>query len=400
MTRNRILTRRTAGTVTDAPGRKVNLICGLTAPVARCKFVLPPALAVATMLLAGSAEAACRPFVAVGPDASYLVIEPDNWAVSEVGNYWGVGVWRVDEIVPGSTRDKPAFKTGKFEDIFTREPIVAEPPPTAGRPNAVVVLKQALAPRDSGWPPYHYPLEETEGALSPQWGHWLEENTFLRASEIEDAMAVYHLSAELEVLNVWDIGDMDLSMPFCAVGETLYFTDAANALGVPVAGGPSIERRPLAALTESGYELTPLHTKNCKALASRTSADDPAQLEYALYDIAADAIESEFASPAPARNILFAGGSRWLQQLAQDPAAEEPVPSATFRLIDTATGTVLRKAELDVSGGALIEDMQCDTDTPRAVIAGPRRIWLLDAETLSVVAENEIPFERDYFVFE
>ncbi len=31
---------------------------------------------------------------------------------------------------------------------------------------------------------------------------------------------------------------------------------------------------------------------------------------------------------------------------------------------------------------------------------GPRRVWLLDAETLAILAENEIPFERDYFVFE
>ena len=33
-------------------------------------------------------------------------------------------------------------------------------------------------------------------------------------------------------------------------------------------------------------------------------------------------------------------------------------------------------------------------------IAGPRRIWLLDAQTLTIVAESEIPFQRNYFVFE
>ncbi len=372
---------------------------GKAASTVHPRFVSTLALA-AAVLFVGWVEAACQSFVVVGSDASYLVIQPEDWTVFEVGNYWGVGIWRVDDIVPGSSHEKPAFKTGRFEDIFTREPVVSQPVPADGRPNAVVVLKQSPAPRDSGWPPHHYQLEESEGENSPLWVHWLGENTLMREFEIDDAAAIYHMSAELEVLNVWDIGDMDLTMPFCAVDDTLYFTDDANYLSAPAAGGPIDRRRPLAALTGDGYELTPLHTKNCKALASRAIEDDPAEFEYALYDIATETIESEFASPNPARNILFAGGSRWLQQLARDPTAEEPEPSTNFRLIDTKTGEVLHEAELDVPGGALIEEMQCDPDTPRAVIAGPRRIWLLDPQTLTVIAENEVPFERNYFVFE
>ncbi len=389
--------------------------------------------------LAHPAQGACRQFAVVGEDASHLLLDGESWTVLRVGNYWVTGVRQVAGVLPGSSDRRAAFKTNELVSVYDREPLIAGPVPEDGAPNAVAVLRMlSYAPRTTPpdyslrryheflWPPYHYALEEPEDAGSDQWVHWLREDTLFRASDVDGATAVYHLTGDfapeafvsgdgaepvgLEVLNVWDIGDMDLTMPFCAVGETLYFTDAANALSAPAAGGPNIARRPLAALTEDGYELTPLHAKNCKALASRPIADDPSQLEYALYDIAADTIDSEFASPAPARNILFAGGSRWLQQLAQDPAAEEsatgeatpkePVPSATFRLIDTATGAVLREAELDVPGGALIEEMQCDADTPRAVIAGPRRIWLLDAETLTVVAENEIPFERDYFVFE
>ncbi len=292
---------------------------GKAASTVHPKFVSTLALA-AAVLFVGWVEAACQSFVVVGSDASYLVIQPEDWTVFEVGNYWGVGIWRVDDIVPGSSHEKPAFKTGRFEDIFTREPVVSQPVPADGRPNAVVVLKQSPAPRDSGWPPHHYQLEESEGENSPLWVHWLGENTLMRESEIDDATAIYHVSAELEVLNVWDI--------------------------------------------------------------------------------ATETIESEFASPNPARNILFAGGSRWLQQLARDPTAEEPEPSTRFRLIDTTTGEVLREAELDAPGGALIEEMQCDPDTPRAVIAGPRRIWLLDPQTLTVIAENEVPFERNYFVFE
>lgn len=355
-------------------------------------------------------EAACRNFVVAGKDASFLLLDGADWEISRVGNYWSVGVRDIAEVLPGSTHQRPGFKSGEFVDRSNREPIFGAAP--TGRPVAAVMLKRSpeISLTDVGWPPHYYRLEETEGVRSPQWVHWLREDTLFRAFDVDSATAVYHMAAsplaeELETLNVWDIGDMDLSMPFCAVGETLYFTDGANALSVPAAGGPNNERRPLAALTEGGYELTPLHTKNCKALASRPSEDDSELIEFALYDIAADSVESEFAAPASARNLLFAEGSRWLRQLAQNPeaqdsAAEELVPSATFQLIDTATGEVLRETVLDVTGGALIEEMQCDADTPRAVIAGPRRIWLLDAETLTVVAENEIPFDRDYFVFE
>ena len=373
---------------------------------------------------ANPAGAACREFVVVGEDASYLLLDGETWVLYRVGNYWSEGVRQVSGVLAGSTDRRAAFTTNEFVSVYDREPMIAGPVPPDGGPNAVVALRMASYAQRMGphpsygrllefrWPPYYYALEgPEEDVRADQWVHWLREDTLFRAFTVGDATAIYHLagdfgsgeeleSAELEVLNVWDIGDMDLSMPFCAVDENLYFTDAANVQSAPAAGGPNQGRRPLAALTGEGYELTPLHTKNCKALASRPSEDGPAQLEYALYDIAGDTIDSEFASPAPARNILFAGGSRWLQQLAQDATAEEPAPSASFRLIDTATGEVLREVELDVPGGALMEEMQCDASTPRAVIAGPRRIWLLDAQTLTIVAESEIPFQRDYFVFE
>ncbi len=396
-----------------------------------------------------SVDAACREFVVVGEDASYLLLDGETWEVYRVGSYWSEGVREVSAVLANSTDRRPAFATNEFVSVYDREPMIAAPVPDNGGPNAVVVLRMAAYAQRMGspppygrlleflWPPYYYVLEGFENAHSNQWAHWLREDTLFRAFDVGDATAVYHLtgnfeseeeldSGELEVLNVWDIGSMDLTMPFCAVGDTLYFTDAANALSVPAAGGPSIERRPHLALAEGDYELTPLHTKNCKALANRPPEDDTAQLEYALYDITADTIESKFGSTAPARSMLFAGGSLWLQQLAQDSDtqdqageeptardsiitddsavgqdfAEEPVPSSVFRLVNTATGEVLGEAELDIPGGALIEEMQCDADTPRAVIAGPRRIWLLDAESLAIVATAEIPFERDYFVFE
>ncbi len=406
-------------------------------------------LVLSTLLCAGELQAACRPFAVVGGDASYLQFDPDNWSIQAMGNFWHVGVRQVEAVLPGTTFQRPAFMTAEFVSIFDRQSMLAEPRFPSKRALAVVVLganpprenyfdyrKNAYVeapyyrrfrPPNMEWPPPHYPyFPESESPWSPQWVHWLAQDTLLRSFESDGATAVYHLSGELETLNVWDIGAMDLSMPFCAVGDSLYFTDSSASLRVSATGDARGGRRPLAALIESGYRLNPLHTKNCKALASRPVANNSSQLEYALYDIATDTIEAEFASPAPARNILFAEGTRWLQQLAEDPAEtdstqpnagsaagadtgsgneatleeEEPVPSNTFRLMDTATGEVLREAELDIPGGALIEEIQCDADTPRAVIGGPRRIWLLDAETLAILAENEIPFKRDYFVFE
>lgn len=368
-------------------------------------------------------DAACREFVVTGEDASYLLLDGETWRIYRVGSYWSEGVRQISRVLAGSTDRRAAFATNEFVSIYDREPMISAPIPADGGPNAIVALRMAPYAQRMGspprrgqhleflWPPYHYALDGSEDSNADQWTHWLREDTLLRAFNVDGATAVYHLTGnfasqeapdagQLEVLNVWDIGDMDLTMPFCAVDDTLYFTDDANYLSAPAAGGPIDRRRPLAALTGDGYELTPLHTKNCKALASRAIEDDPAQLEYALYDIATETIESAFASPNPARNILFAEGSRWLQQLARDPTAEEPKPSTNFRLVDTTTGEVLHEAELDVPGGALIEEMQCDPDTPRAVIAGPRRIWLLDPQTLTVIAENEVPFERNYFVFE
>lgn len=375
-------------------------------------------------------QAACRQFAVVGEDASYLLLDGETWEVLRVGAYWVTGVRQIAGVLPGSSDRQAAFETNALVNVHDQEPMIAGPIPEDGGPNAIAVLRMlSYAPRTTAldfsrgryqefiWPPYYYALEGGEGeSSSDQWVHWLRENTLFRSVKVDGANVVYQVAGEfapevfvsgeeaglesLAVLNIWDIGDMDLTMPFCAVDDTLYFTDDANYLSAPAAGGPIDRRRPLAALTGEGYELTPLHTKNCKVLASRAIEDDPAQLEYALYDIATETIESEFASPNPARNILFAGGSRWLQQLARDPTAEDPEPSTNFRLIDTTTGEVLHEAELDVPGGALIEEMQCDPDTPRAVIAGPRRIWLLDPQTLTVIAENEVPFERNYFVFE
>ncbi len=431
------------------------------------------AAAFATAFLASApnpAESACAPFVALGEDASFLLLDGDSLAVLRVGSHWTSGVRQVSRVLPGSSDRLPAFATNEFVSIFDRSPMIAGPPPEDGGPNAIVAPRMrsgafasrteepsTFRPAEYIWPPYYYTPVGADVARHDQWVHWLRAGSLFRLVDVGGANAVYHVSAppdiftptqinrdsfgrplpraanepaaepepetgQMEVLTIWDVGDMDLSSPFCAADDSLYFTNSAFALRVPATGGGAGERRPLEGLTESGYQLTQLHTKNCKALANRPSADDPSQLEYALYDIATDTIEAEFASPAPARNILFSEGTRWLQQLAEvsaesgptqpngDSAAssgndatseqDEIAPSNTFRLIDTATGEVLREAELDIPGGALIEEIQCDAATPRAVIGGPRRIWLLDAETLAILAENEIPFERDYFVFE
>ncbi len=389
----------------------------------------------ASILLFGAANpagAACGQFAVVGEDASYLLLDGETWAVLRVGAYWVTGVRRVSAVLPGSSDRRAAFRTNALVNVHDREPLIAGPAPGDGAANAVAVLRMlSHAPRTTApdysrrryhefiWPPYYYELDGPGNADSDQWVHWLREDTLFRSVKVDGATAVYQITGDfapeafvpgeeaesdrLELLNVWDIGDMDLAMPFCAVEGTLHFTNESETLGAPAAGGPNIARRPLSALAANGYELTPVHTKNCKALARRPGgpgATAPAQFDYALYDIATDTIEAEFASPAPARGILFAGGTRWLQQLAEDPAAGEPEPAASFRLLDTATGEVLREAELDAPGGALVEEIQCGADTPRAVIAGPRRIWLLDADNLAIVAENEIPFERNYFVFE
>ncbi len=255
---------------------------------------------------------------------------------------------------------------------------------------------------------------ETAGANHSriEWSHWIQEDTLIR--EIFHREQYYIegyelLDADFNTLRRWEprIGhNMNLSgLPSCSINGQIYFIDEDSVEVFDERGGMIVE---LEELRNAGLRLVPPHTKNCKALAFRDTPHEDPMFGAVLVDVVAGTWGPEFAVHKFSELILYDGGRLLLQQRQEGEIvsgswggyADSGDHTNQFSLIDTATGEVLREAELDAPGGALVEEIQCGADTPRAVIAGPRRIWLLDADNLAIVAENEIPFERNYFVFE
>jgi len=143
----------------------------------------------------------------------------------------------------------------------------------------------------------------------------------------------------------------------------------------------------------------------CTALMAENVADANAvdvnadQLAVRTFDLATNQYGPKIQVKRAAENVLVAGGKKLLQQdllaTSEGNGTFRMTPTGRMRIVDTQSGLILKSANLPAgSTGRLF----CRGEKERLTISAAKKIYLVDAETLSVLASRQIPFSR-YFTF-
>ena len=252
-------------------------------------------------------------------------------------------------------------------------------------------------------PPYEY--------RGVQWADWIEENTLIRETFIQDQGYVESyelLNTNFDVLRQWDT-EVGFSFPdpSCSIGNSVYF---AGGRGIHVFNDFGEAIYELEELRNAGLRLVPPHTKNCKALAFRDTPHEDTMFGAVLVDVVAGTWGPEFTVDKFGEHILYDGGRRLLQQRREGEIvsgswgsyADPGDHTNQFSLIDTTTGEVLLERELETGSGELSLEMLCDNETPRALVKEGGTMHLIDPNTLEITASKTLPeiWNGAYVVFE
>ena len=367
------------------------------------------ALLLAALLIPPSADAACRNIVALSSDGEYMVLDPGTLAVLRVGDLHWLGIHGVAPKT-GSSVERALLASSNLLPVDAAPPerFVDRrfDPPTGQTMLYLENLGEGIRSQNE-IPAKMYPPDER---YAFQWTDWIRENTFIREVYNRDQLAIggYELlDTDFNVLRRWrpQVG-FDLQFPSCALGDRVYF---AGTRGVHVFDNQGGEMFELESLRNEGLRLVTPHTKNCRALAFRDTPNDNPMFGAVVVDIVRDTTGPEFEVRKFSEFSLYDDGRRLLQQevagYRRDSMgrldATRATPTNQFSLIDTTTGEVLLERELETGSGELSREMLCDAETPRALVKDDDAFYLIDPNTLEIVAGRSVPAAwRVYYVFE
>ena len=362
-------------------------------------------LAMILSLTAAQTDAVCRNIV-VSKNAQYMVLDPETLTVLQVGDLHWLGI-HSGGVRAGSRHERALITSSYFLQINSEEPILERTPVELYLENMGEGLRSqgeipVIVARD---PPFEY-------FRRVEWADWIEENTVIREIYDRDQhyIAGYELlDTEFNVLQRWEprVG-FNLQSPSCVLGNSVYFAGWSGVHVFDDQGGTIYE---LEELQDEGLRLVTPHTKNCMALAFRDTPDENPMRGAVLVDIISGTLGPDFPVQKFSEYLLFDNGNLLLLQKREErfrmrSSGERiystPDTTNQFSLIDTTTGLVLLERELDTGSGLLSREMLCDAETPRALIKDDDAFYLIDPNTLEVVASKTVPTTWDglYYVFE
>lgn len=360
--------------------------------------------------------AACDNIVAVSRGwAEYMVLDPATLAMLQVGDLRWLGIQSVNFAARGSTFERSVLNSYDYLRVNSEEPVI-EGLPGSRTSSAFTLLflenmgeeinsQDEVPIMDSG----SIMLESYERI---QWANWIQDNTLIR--EIYDRDQHYVAGQELldtdfNVLRRWEpqVG-FNLQYPSCAIGDMLYFAGWREEVHVFDGQGGTIYE--LEELQNDGLRLVTPHTKNCKSLAFRDTADDDPMFGAVMVDVVTGTLGPEFEVHKFGEYILYDGGSRLLQQKQEGRVVVENTRrygssgdhTNQFSLIDTTTGEVLLERDLQTGTGELSREILCDNETPRALVQEGNTMHLINPNTLEITASKAMPESWDggFLIFE
>lgn len=361
------------------------------------------ALALILPLAAERADAACRNIVA-SRHAEYMVLDPESLDTLRVGDLHWLGI-HSGGVRAGSSFERALVASSHFLRVNSEIPVLERDPSFRATSRAAYTLLYLENMGEDLRSQNEVPVMELQPMPPPyrrvQWAGWIQENTLIREIYDRDQHSIAGfelLDVEFNVLRRWDPGVGNLELPVCAIDNSVYFAGRRGIVHVFDEGGGTTYE--LEDLRNEGLRLVPPHTKNCMALAFRDTPDDNPMRGAMLVDIVGGTLGPEFTIRKFSEYLLYDGGNRLLLQRREGrfrttrggaPFISIDAPTNQFSLIDTTTGQVLLERELETGSGLLSTEMLCDDETPRALVKDRDAFYLIDPNTLEIVASKAVP---------
>lgn len=346
-------------------------------------------------LLSDQSPLACEDMAVLSRDARFLVLSGDTLEEKDVGNLWWLGIRGVDLVIQGSTLERAGVQSDKRVDPATGTWL--------GPEAALAVIRDLgrsqLSPRDTAF--------AVDSSLTKAW--WIDDSPGSRLIGVRHAneqhtIAVY--GSDLDQRAEWIATPPDLGLGVaCVDGQRTIIGGLRSRL--IASDNRLIATERLRQPSSSGdYRLLGATPVGCIGLVG-DFVEQPAeedinssQITLRTIDLATNKLGAEFRAKRVARSILFARGTRLLQQELFATPAEgggyRVTPTGRLRVLNTQDGSTLRSAELRSAGET--SRLFCRGEKERVLISGPNELHLVDLTTLSIVASRSIPFES-YFVF-
>ncbi len=354
-------------------------------PVILRKFATSAVVAIG--VLAFGSAVACEDIAVVSNDGRYMILSGDDLAVKDVGSLAWLGIRTIDGPLPGSTFATAALQV-KFFDRDTGNIVI---PPSRGTTDLIAhelgrnlrVASDLVVAGDNAF----------------AYGWWLDNgrnDRLVSWRPAETSSRITLLNASAEEIAHWDV-TTDRSVGGLKVGceDTNGRTIIAGLTSRLVVVGDRATLEPLdRADRSSGYQLSGL-SLGCSAILVHADKAKANVLRMARIDLARNRVTSEFTTRRMGEWLLFSEGQRMLEQETFSPEAYRYLPTRRARILNTDNGAILKETELPAEGE--LSRLICRGVAERVVLSAQDKLYLIELETLRVIASKHVPFTK-YFV--
>lgn len=345
-------------------------------------------------LLGTQSALACEDLAVLSRDARFLVLSGDTLEEKDVGNLWWLGIRGVDLVIPGSTLERAGVLSDQRVDPATGTRL--------GPESALALIRDLGRSQVS---PGETPIV-VDSSITKAW--WIDDSPSSRLIGVRHANQKYTIAvygSDLDQQAEWSATPPGLGLGVaCVDGQRTIIGGLRTRL--IAADNRLIATERIGQSSSDGYRLLGAAPIGCIGLMG-DFVEQPAegdvnssQIKLRTIDLATNRLGAEFRAKRVAQSILFARGTRLLQQdlfaTPADGGGYRVTPTGRLRVLETQNGSVIRSGELRSAGET--SRLLCRGESERVLITGPYELHLIDLTTLSIVASRSIPFES-YFAF-
>lgn len=338
---------------------------------------------------------ACEDIAIVSNDARYVVLDGETLVEKDVGNLWWLGIRSIDYIAPGSTLLRAIVFPDRIVDANTgvlapesNQPIILR---NLGRnTESRTIAKQTLE----------------EPTLTKVW--WISdsaESGFIGTHQRDGKPTIAIYDKDLGLESEWPLNPPTLGMGIACQQDGRVIIGGLRDRMI-VTSESTISRELIRAPADaSNHRLLGVAPFGCTGImadnvASPSTADiNKDELSVRTINLATNQFGPSFKLKRTAENVLFSSGKKVLQHslVATETGSGgyHVTPTGQMRVIDVGNGATVRTAQ--VARGE-ISRLLCRGDSEKILISTKNKIYLMDTNSLSIIASKELPFER-YFAF-
>lgn len=363
--------------------------------------------------------AACRDIAVLSQDARYMVLDSTTLEIKDVGNLWWLGIRLLYNGVLNSSTLDVLISPEMFVDPSTDERLNSEVGDDGYFRSTVDYYFLENLGRNYRSQAELPTINYEERGIAPEWATYGSTQLVRTQDQMVQFVLFGHRYDNVEN-NRFAV--LDSSFNLIISGSVSSSADSAVCRFDDrffVAGGREAwsfdqftEQVDYADWPDQEYVILNIRD-GCRVLARpRGDAVDP-DSGWRLIDFSTGEILSRFdLDVIPGRSLLFDNGSRWLIQNGVSDENNVLKLTPEFILVDTITGDILARAELDIgeaelplitqprryceSGG--VEERVIALRTPTGEDTRTT-LYLIDAHTLTVLNSITLPFQEQVWAF-